>query len=73
MVSSLPSLYNTEFCPFLHEWSLPSTFPSHSNMAVLKCKWDGLAHEDTHLPETRLELLVNKLQMKYSKLSLQIS
>lgn len=65
LLPSPPSLAMPHF-PLLKRAPLPAAFPSHSNMAVLTRKWQGLAHEDVPLSETSWELLVNKMQMKYA-------
>lgn len=65
LLPSPPSLAMPHF-PLLKRTPLPAAFPSHSNMAVLTCKWQALAHEDAPLSETSWELLVNKMQMKYA-------
>lgn len=66
-VSPLPSLWQYRILPFLNERPPPFACHSRSNMAVLKCKWEGPARENTRLTATRWELLVNKMQIKYSK------
>lgn len=65
LLPSPPSLAMPHF-PLLKRTPLPAAFPSHSNMAALTCKWQGLAREDAPLSKTSWELLVNKMQMKYA-------